>query len=127
MDLKTSNFNVFLVDDQPITNIVTKKLIEVSGLCNNVYDFTNPKEALDCICEHKPDLILLDLNMPKIDGWQFLEQLNFRKHKSKIIILTSSTCDFDKEKAKSYFNVIDFYVKPLNLKSTIAILTSLNK
>ena len=124
MNLKVSNFKIFLVDDQSITNIISKKLIEVSGLCQNVYDFTSPKEALDSICEHKPDLILLDLNMPKIDGWQFLERLNSTEHKSKIIILTSSTSVFDKEKSKKYSNVIDFYSKPLNLENTISILNN---
>ncbi|WP_158848652.1 response regulator [Algibacter sp. L1A34] len=126
MNLKVTNFKIFLVDDQSITNIISKKLIEVSGLCKNVYDFTNPKEALDSIYEHQPDLILLDLNMPNIDGWQFLERLNSTQHKSKIIILTSSTSVFDKEKAKNYCNVIDFYSKPLNLENTISILNRFN-
>ncbi|WP_055448646.1 response regulator [Lacinutrix mariniflava] len=117
MEKKTSHIKIFLVDDQAITNLISKKLIEVSGLSDCVYDFICPKKALNAISEYHPDLILLDLNMPEIDGWEFIKRLNTITHKSKIVIVTSSTSIMDKQMAKKEKNVIDFYSKPLNLKS----------
>ena len=108
------NFTIFLVDDQRISNFVNKKLIEVADICNNVHDFVNPLEALECLEERQPDLIFLDLNMPQIDGWTFLDRMGKLKISSKVVIVTSSTSSVDRKKAKTYPQIIDYYTKPLN-------------
>jgi len=65
-----------------------------------------------------PEIILLDLNMPVMDGWEFLEifQQRFPEFaaKTKIFILSSSINPSDREKAKSESNVVDFLSKPLD-------------
>jgi len=105
---------IFLVDDQKITNFINKKLIENSKIKGEVFDFINPLTALKKISLHKPSHILLDLNMPQIDGWQFLEAMKKSKLSSKVIIVTSSDSPLDKERAKGFDQVVDYKTKPLS-------------
>ncbi len=113
-NIKSEDLTIFLVDDQKITNFINKKLIEITGICKKVYDFTIPKTALEYLEVHKPDLILLDLNMPEINGWDFLESMEKYSTHAEVIIVTSSTSKLDQEKARSYSRVIKYYTKPLN-------------
>jgi len=108
--------SVILVDDQPITNFITRKLLQVEGITIPISDFTNPVLALEQILKQKEqnDLIILDLNMPEMTGWEFLDKLIESNHSPKIVILTSSTSDLDKDKASEYDFVKDYIIKPLN-------------
>lgn len=107
---------IYLVDDQPISNFITKKLLELEGFQGFVKDFTDPTEAFNSVAEDEDALIFLDLNMPVMNGWEFLEALKNHNIFHRIIILTSSTSRIDKEKAKEYPNVIKYMVKPMNKK-----------
>lgn len=107
---------IYLVDDQPISNFITKKLLELEGYCGIVEDFTNPVEAFNQLNQDEDALIFLDLNMPEMNGWEFLEALRKKELSHKIIILTSSISKVDIDKAKEYPVVIKYMVKPLNKK-----------
>jgi len=106
--------SIILIDDQPIANFITRKLLEVAGFKDQVLDFTNPVEALKFIDERQASLIFLDLNMPEMNGWEFLDALNHKEHQHKIIILTSSTSEIDLQKSKEYSAVMKYVEKPLN-------------
>ncbi|WP_010229709.1 response regulator [Gillisia marina] len=108
--------SVILVDDQPITNFITRKLLQIEGVTIPISDFTNPVIALEKILKLKEpnEIIFLDLNMPEMSGWEFLDKLVEINYRPKIIILTSSTSDLDKDKALKYDFVEDFIIKPLN-------------
>ncbi|WP_416444999.1 response regulator [Leeuwenhoekiella sp. A16] len=112
--IDTKELKIFLVDDQKITNFINKKIIDIAGVSKFVYDFIDPKEALDKLEENQPNLILLDLNMPDIDGWGFLDRMEEKNTDAKVVIVTSSTSPFDVEKAKNYNRVIQYITKPLN-------------
>lgn len=112
-----------LVDDQKMANFITRKLIEVTGFSTEVVDYTVPQEALLDLSNTNPDLIFLDLNMPEVNGWQFLEVLTEKQNQTQVVIVTSSTSIHDKEKAQKYAQVIDFLEKPLT-KNTILSLKS---
>tara|TARA_R110000751_G_scaffold50326_1_gene111316 strand:+ start:2308 stop:2688 length:381 start_codon:yes stop_codon:yes gene_type:complete len=106
-------FKIMLVDDQQMANFINKKLIEITQLATDVVDYTLPEKALVELEEHQPDIIFLDLNMPKISGWEFLDSLTQSQNTTKVVIVTSSTSELDKQKAQNYIQVVDFLIKPL--------------
>ncbi len=108
--------SVILVDDQPITNFITKKLLQIEGITIPISDFTNPAKALEMLLQQKgeDDMVILDLNMPEMSGWDFMDRLIENQYTPRIVILTSSTSDLDREKALDYSFVKDYIIKPLN-------------
>lgn len=119
---------IYLVDDQPIANFITKKLLELEGYKGCTLSYNNPVEAFEVIKNDENALIFLDLNMPEMDGWEFLENFTRENLNHKIIILTSSTSTFEREKAKDYPAVIKYIEKPLTKSkfSKIAHLLNIN-
>lgn len=108
--------SVILIDDQPITNFITRKLLELQGVQNTISEFTNPVLALQSVLAQREqdNMIILDLNMPEMSGWDFLDKLVQNDFKPKIVILTSSTSEIDRDTAKKYPFVRDYIIKPLN-------------
>jgi len=107
---------IYLVDDQPISNFITKKLIELEGFEGNIEDYTDPTRAFKSVAQDENALIFLDLNMPVMNGWEFLEAMKNKNIHHRIIILTSSTSKIDQDKAKEYPCVVKYMVKPMNKK-----------
>lgn len=105
---------IYLIDDQPISNFITKKLLELEGFDGPVKDFTDPAEAFQDVAEDHDALIFLDLNMPVMSGWDFLDAMKDQDIFHRIIILTSSTSKVDMEKAQQYSCVVKYMVKPMN-------------
>lgn len=108
--------SVILIDDQPITNFITRKLLQIEGITIPIKDFTNPVIALEMLLKQKEqnNMIILDLNMPEMSGWEFLDELVLNNYAPNIVILTSSTSEIDRDKAKEYSFIKDFLIKPLN-------------
>ncbi|MCM2301454.1 MAG: response regulator [Flavobacteriaceae bacterium] len=122
---------ILLVDDDEGTNFYNEIIIEKASLTNHIEITLNGKEAIeyitynrvdneDIIIHPKPVLILLDINMPVMDGWEFLEvyQDLKAKHKDKtiIVMLTTSSNPDDRTRAASILDVADFKNKPLSVK-----------
>jgi len=113
---------VWIIDDDPISRFGLKKLSGMTNFCLSIFCFENGQEALNYLryiidaAELLPNVILLDLNMPIIDGWQFLDAIKtLTLSKSIKICLVSSSIDrVDHLKAKQYTAVSDFLVKPFN-------------
>jgi CheY-like chemotaxis protein len=111
--------SIVVVDDDEIYKIIIGKMISNSGLFGKEYLFTDSREALEfCLNEEvKPDIILLDLNMPHLDGWEFLDQIKdscpHTYHQTEIYIVTSSIFAKDQERAKTYQGVKGFISKPV--------------
>lgn len=111
-----------IIDDDEIYLFSVKKVIEVNKLSENVIEFRNGQEALDffstCSDHQKlPDVILLDINMPVMNGWEFIEEFKKLKpafSKNIMLYVVSSSVDrTDVEKAKSLSNVHDYLIKPM--------------
>ncbi|MDB2683163.1 response regulator [Alphaproteobacteria bacterium] len=109
--------SIMIVDDSESDQFLTKVIIEKYDDTIEImqaYDGQEALEQLDAI-DKQPDIILLDINMPRMNGFEFLEEYNKREEKSKIIaMLTSSDQEEDKEKSIKYGCVKTYFVKPLS-------------
>lgn len=115
------------VDDDKITLTLIKLVVSKAAFAQEIITKTNGKEALDYYIElaHNPtieaypELIFLDLNMPVMSGWDFLDEFSRNYYEkfsqTKIIILSSSTDPEEKAKANSYPMIIDYLAKPLTI------------
>ena len=114
---------ILLIDDDEIFNFLNKSIIENSGFEGEIGSCSSGKRALaflaDCLQEkiEMPDIIFLDIQMPAMDGFEFLEEFFKLPENSisnvKIAMLTSSLNESDKKRSFEYKNVIDFINKPL--------------
>jgi CheY-like chemotaxis protein len=115
------NPKIAIVDDDTIFQFTTKVKIQKLGLASNIQIFNDGEEIMDYLIKVEsiecPDIILLDINMPMMDGWDFLEE--YEKHlggsesKIKIYMLSSSINPVDVDKAKSNKLVDDYIIKPI--------------
>jgi len=123
--VKKQNKRIALIDDDSTLNLIHTKII-TKYTDHHVVAYTNAHKAieqfgiwLNAEPSLLPDIIFLDINMPAMDGWEFLEEFQRRasaaSHPCKVIMLTSSINSDDIEKAKLDFGVYDFISKPLTL------------
>ncbi|TLP73211.1 response regulator [Maribacter sp. ACAM166] len=112
-----------IIDDDPIFIYGTKRIIKEVDFAKKVIVYNNGQEAVDGLKEIikeqglLPDVIFLDLNMPIMNGWEFLDEYkNCRHDKSKktiIYIISSSVDPRDLERVKNYKQVDDYILKPI--------------
>lgn len=105
--------NIMLIDDDPIVNIIHQKMLATHWGSITVKSFTEALSALDVMMANLPDLILLDINMPVMNGWQFLQELEGRKINTDVIMVSSSIDPEEKRKAFTFKNVKFFLNKPV--------------
>lgn len=105
---------IVLIDDDPISTFVTERLISknVNEPCQ-FYKYQSARRALEEIDSIKPNYLFLDLNMPEMNGWDFLDNFHPEKNDAKIYILSSSVDERDINKASTYQIVKDYLSKPL--------------
>jgi CheY-like chemotaxis protein len=118
---------IFCIDDDPITLMLCKKVIIKASFSNEIITSQNGEEALlyfnkikyntDNKLKKHPELIFLDLNMPVMGGWEFLDIFNTIDYSEfssiKVVVLSSTIDPEDLKKSKSYPMVIDFLSKPI--------------
>jgi len=114
---------VFIIDDDPISILVTETMMRKNNFAENITSFECPAKALDFFrstydWNELPDYIFLDIQMPEINAWQFLEQyagihssISQRKH---IILLSAMFNKEDEDRAKTHPLVIELINKPVN-------------
>lgn len=119
--------DVFVIDDDKIFHFIIKKLLLKHNIDISPTFYLNGLEAIEKIKEkinqgiNLPDLILLDINMPIMDGWQFLDELratkNASEEKTTIYLVSSSDSISDLNRAKEYQDQIkDYFFKPMSIK-----------
>lgn len=116
---------VLIIDDDEINNFVCYKVIEKNEFANSSKSVLSGEDGLNYLREmkdkgpdHIPDLILLDINMPIMNGWDFLKEYramlpDFGKN-PVLLMLSSSVYEEDIEKANQYQEVSDYITKPLS-------------
>jgi CheY-like chemotaxis protein len=123
---------IALIDDDKIFQLTASKTIKAMQITDNVLQFENGEEALQFLKHNQsdinnlPDYIFLDINMPFVDGWMFLE--DFEKLKSCLVkpvtiyMVSSSIDPRDVNRAKSNSNVCDYVVKPVTPEKFVQLL-----
>ena len=128
---------IWIIDDDVIYQTIIKKLIKKSGVFSTNSSFLNGKEAITTLNntlqnndDSIPDIILLDINMPVMDGWEFMEEIKTIKsqiNKRIIIYIVSSSISLeDKNKSKTFTDIIGYIPKPISLDDLISIVENNN-
>lgn len=115
--------NIWVIDDDSIYQIIVTKIIKKTDLFSTISSFLDGKDGLEALLsviknnEVLPDIILLDINMPVMDGWEFMEELGklqllLNKH-IDVYISSSSIAIEDKNKSKTYPAILGYLSKPI--------------
>ena len=113
-----------MVDDDPLFIMLTEQVVRDTRMVEQMLTFSNGPDLLSFLEDNTdqpdelPEMILLDLNMPVMDGWEFLEEylllLPRLKKDIRICVLTSSISPIDQQRAKAISAVYDYVVKPVS-------------
>lgn len=129
---------VYIIDDDEVSVFLAQTMLEAEGFAREYETFQNPCDAIHQLLpilqqeqtESIPNVIFLDLNMPQMDGWHFMDRLSphaeLLKQNSRLYILTSSLDSMDVRKAKTYDFLAGFLQKPLEESDIQHILHGLN-
>ena len=131
--------NILSVEDDTTTHLLNKLYLDEAKFCENYIEVLNGQLALNYfinLAEEEddlskvPELILLDLNMPLMDGWEFLElfEKEFPQYveRTKVYVLSSSINPHDKERALNEKSVCGFIEKPLDFEQIERLRKELN-
>lgn len=121
-----------IIDDDHIYQLVMKRTLEQTGMVRSILQFYDGEQAIDFFKDKThsvdvlPQLILLDINMPYMNGWQFLDEfakIDFKlDYKLTIYVVTSSSTKEDMNRAKQYSIVTGYHVKPVTKDECIAMM-----
>ncbi len=137
MEAKTNNFQFVVIDDDTINNMVCKAAIKAATGGMTASCFNNPVEALSyfenefgTVQKAGVTVVLLDINMPEMNGWEWLEKYSMLPQKVKehviIYILSSSVNPTDIDHARSNDLVKDYLIKPLSKAKVLNLIEETN-
>lgn len=126
------NHKIILIDDDSLTNYINKTILKRCLPGVEITEFSDSFKALNFLRFHAEQgdadfLILLDINMPDLTGWEVLEAIDrgFPALDAKVVMLTSSIDRADRDKAYTYERVISFVSKPIDSEKVSGILDAL--
>ncbi|WP_300598627.1 response regulator [Niabella sp.] len=121
---------IFVVDDDPIHRLLMDKLFAKQPKPCKLYFFENGQKALNALVDSEapvlPDLILLDIEMPVMNGWQFMDAFSkldpALTGRIPVYMVSSSFSDIDQERVKTYPLIRGYIVKPIRIDTIIELL-----
>ena len=126
---------IILIDDDPVNNFLNEKIIQKAGVVYETKTFTTVEDAIHyldwwCVMERKkcPELILLDISMPSLDGFDFIQifnKLKFKKDDTTIAILSSSQDERDMRRVKA-MGIEHYLIKPLKQTDLCDLITKIS-
>lgn len=120
-----SELNILIIDDNDITNYLTENVFEMANFsCHRTY-MTSGQEAIEYLEKKSeddfPNIILLDINMPGMDGWEFLEKyvaiVHPENQNTKVIMLSTSIFEKDRIIASEHEHVSGYIQKPFTIEA----------
>ena len=111
--------HIFIIDDDPISIIILKKNLELIAISEEIVTFSNGKDAFNHLekeyLKNEQYVIFLDINMPEMNGWEFLNKVEhlITSQNTSIYLLTSSINKADMEKAKRFLLIEKYLSKPI--------------
>jgi response regulator RpfG family c-di-GMP phosphodiesterase len=128
---------VCLIDDDEVYQFIFRRQVEISNLASQILIFPNGQKGFDYLKKalkdpnNLPEYIFLDINMPIMDGWQFLEEFSAIKNelskKINIYLVTSSIDERDIEKAGKISDVKEYLIKPISEDKILEVFDKLFK
>lgn len=125
--MSESSIKILVVDDDDIFHFLVKTIVRQNKLELELHFAKNGKEALEKIPTVSPDVILLDLNMPVMNGWTFLENIQEDQNTFSLYVVSSSIDPREQEKALKTKRVLDFIEKPITASHLKAIQNGISK
>ena len=120
LNLDPIKASILIVDDEPANVMLLEKMLNTRGY-SNIVSTLDPTQTLPLYLEHKSDLILLDINMPKMDGYAVMEQLNAEVHQALPPILVLSALHTQNFRQRALDNgALDYVVKPYNAEELLS-------
>lgn len=121
---------VMLVDDDAATNFIHEQVIREAGFSGTIQAFQRADEAVEHLASHRPQILFLDLNMPGMDGWEFLDALEQRAELARpgaLVVLTTSLNPDHHERAAAHPLVNTVLNKPLTVEGLEQALIPMNQ
>lgn len=125
------NKSVYIIDDDPVYLYMLDRIIKECNFSEHIFSFDNGSPAIEKLSNHNlktadiPDVIFVDLSMPVMNGWEFLEKLKeigiLEKKRIKIVLISSSINPREIEMIKEYPIVTKYTVKPITKSDLKAI------
>lgn len=130
---KIKPIDILLVEDNPGDVRLTKEALKEGKINNNLYVVGDGKEALDFLSHEKkyknsvrPDLILLDLNLPKLDGWGVLKKIKTDSTLKRIPVVILTTSEDERDISDAYNQYANCYItKPVDLEQFVTIVKTI--
>jgi CheY-like chemotaxis protein len=124
--------NILLVDDDEVDVMTVKRAFARANISNPIFVATNGLEALEMLRKDaippKRRIVLLDINMPKMNGIEFLRELRADPELQSITVVALTTSNADRDRVEAYkLNVAGYLLKPVTFQQFAEVMATINK
>tara|TARA_R110001592_G_scaffold148471_3_gene373385 strand:+ start:85448 stop:85816 length:369 start_codon:yes stop_codon:yes gene_type:complete len=121
--VEQDKMTIVFVDDDKVQHMINRRILEKMNRGFKMVFFEDPYDALEWLSINSTDVILLDINMPKMDGWDFLKRMEDQGINGDVKMLTASIDPNDLDKSKEFKQISGFLIKPIQEQNFMELLT----